>query len=128
MQGSRKNEISIKVSYQLNNPFDVFGIGTVDITQQCSSAAWLGQTSGEDFADTDSSKERVYITAQGTVYHKSRQCTYLNPSIRQITQEQRVTVPGQSIICVNGVEKEAAAVFILQIMEKSTIMIKTAVD
>ncbi len=26
------NEISIKVSYQLNNPFDVFGIGTVDIT------------------------------------------------------------------------------------------------
>ena len=40
---------------------------------------------------------------------------------------QRVTVPGQSIICVNGVEKEAAAVFILQIMEKSTIMIKTAV-
>ena len=66
----------------------MFGIGTVDITQQCSSAAWLGQTSGEDFADTDSSKERVYITAQGTVYHKSRQCTYLNPSIRQITQEQ----------------------------------------
>lgn len=118
------------MSYQLNNPFDVFGIGTVDITQQCSSAAWLGQTSGEDFADTDSSKERVYITAQGTVYHKSRQCTYLNPSIRQITQEQLDTArnsSGQSIICVNGVEKEAAAVFILQIMEKSTIMIKTAV-
>ncbi len=89
------NEICLKVTYRLNNPFDVFGIGAVKITQQCSSAAWLGQAAGEDGSDTDSN-ERVYITAQGTVYHKSRACTYLNPSIRQITQEQLDTARNSS--------------------------------
>lgn len=116
------NEISIKVSYQLNNPFDVFGIGTVDITQQCSSAAWLGQTSGEDFADTDSSKERVYITAQGTVYHKSRQCTYLNPSIRQITQEQLDTARNSSgakyYLCERCGKRSGSGIYITDYGEK----------
>lgn len=116
------NEISIKVSYQLNNPFDVFGIGTVDITQQCSSAAWLGQTSGEDFADTDGSKERVYITAQGTVYHKSRQCTYLNPSIRQITQEQLDTARNSSgakyYLCERCGKRSGSGIYITDYGEK----------
>lgn len=116
------NEISIKVSYQLNNPFDVFGIGTVDITQQCSSAAWLGQTSGEDFADTDSSKERVYITEQGTVYHKSRQCTYLNPSIRQITQEQldtaRNSFGAKYYLCERCGKRSGSGIYITDYGEK----------
>ena len=89
------NEICLKVTYRLNNPFDVFGIDAVKITQQCSSAAWIGRAAGEDGADKDSSV-RVYITTQGTVYHKSRACTYLNPSIRQVTQEQLDTARNSS--------------------------------
>ena len=95
------NEISIKVSYQLNNPFDVFGIGTVDITQQCSSAAWL---------------------AQVTVFHKSRQCTYLNPSIRQITQEQLDTARNSSgakyYLCERCGKRSGSGIYITDYGEK----------
>ena len=33
----------------------------------------------------DEDAEIVYITETGTVYHLSRDCTYLNPSIREIS-------------------------------------------
>ena len=74
------------------------------------------------FADTDGSKERVYITAQGTVYHKSRQCTYLNPSIRQITQEQLDTARNSSgakyYLCERCGKRSGSGIYITDYGEK----------
>lgn len=44
--------------------------------------AWVGYT-GESFR-TGQSDEIVFITPEGKVYHKSRDCTYLRLSIRQL--------------------------------------------
>ena len=119
---AKKELFNLRFQNATNQLENTFGIGTVDITQQCSSAAWLGQTSGEDFADTDGSKERVYITAQGTVYHKSRQCTYLNPSIRQITQEQLDTARNSSgakyYLCERCGKRSGSGIYITDYGEK----------
>lgn len=44
--------------------------------------AWVGYT-GESFR-TGPSDEIVFITPEGTVYHRSRDCSYLRLSIRQL--------------------------------------------
>ena len=50
--------------------------------RQAVVRAWVGYT-GESFR-TGQSDEIVFITPEGTVYHRSRDCTYLRLSIRQL--------------------------------------------
>jgi hypothetical protein len=76
------NEITVKVTYYLKNPFDIFGIGKTKISQQFTCCAWLGETAAE-YESTD--EKQVYITPEGEVYHESKSCSYLNPSIVSIS-------------------------------------------
>lgn len=77
------NEVYLKVSYCIRNPFDLFGLAVVPIEQSFTGLAWLG----EDYrtTDTDSNGDSiVYITENGTVYHKDRNCTYLAFHIKSV--------------------------------------------
>ena len=49
--------------------------------------AWTGYARTGDAGETseDTEEEMVYITATGTVYHRSRECTYLKPSIQTVS-------------------------------------------
>ncbi len=50
--------------------------------------AWVGFDEGGDGGSSGSEDEPiVFITPTGTVYHKTRQCTYLKPSIEVIPAE-----------------------------------------
>lgn len=97
------NEIDLTVSYTVKNPFDIFGIGKMNIRQKCVSGAWLG----EDFIRNAENKENndtiVYITISGTVYHKDKTCSYLNPSIQSIfavgVENQRNASGGKYYSC-----------------------------
>lgn len=97
------NEIYLKVSYTVKNPFDFFGIGKTKIQQQCVSGAWRG----EDYVGNTGNKENndamVYITISGTVYHKEKTCSYLNPSIQSISvaciENQRNASGGKYYSC-----------------------------
>jgi hypothetical protein len=76
------NEITVRVTYYLKNPFDIFGIGKTKISQQFTGRAWLGETTAE-YESTD--EKKVYITQEGSVYHESKSCSYLNLSIVSIS-------------------------------------------
>lgn len=105
------NELCLKVAYTIENPFDIFGIGKIDICQQCVSAAWLGAD------DTETSKEQqgedavVYITIHGTVYHRDKKCSYLNPTIEKVPvlalQNLRNTSGGKYYACERCVKNQA---------------------
>lgn len=67
-------------------PFPVLAFGKKLVTKKTVVRAWVGYT-GESFQNR-AEQTIVYITPAGDVYHKSRDCTYIKLSIRQITAKQ----------------------------------------
>jgi hypothetical protein len=84
-------DIELNVSYTVRNPFDVFGLGAVTVSQSYTSAAWIGAetlSTEENSIDKNITEgDYVYITENGEVYHTDKTCTYLNPSIRAVDIE-----------------------------------------
>lgn len=58
--------------------------------------AWTGYDIPENSEETSQDETLVYITETGTVYHLTRECTYLKLSIRQIVETELVTRRNQS--------------------------------
>ena len=58
--------IDIKLTYSIKNPFDIFGLSTIRVTDRKRINAWLGEDK-DNFAGNVSDKEYVYITAGGEV-------------------------------------------------------------
>lgn len=70
------NYICLQADYCIPLPFGFFGRQQIDMTQRLKCRKWTGgQEDGDD--------EIVYITKNGSVYHKSRRCSYLSPSVSQ---------------------------------------------
>lgn len=65
----------------LSLPYGVLGFGSQSTVQKAVVRAWIGYAGEEDFGRAETF---VYITPEGTVYHKSADCTYLRLSIRSI--------------------------------------------
>lgn len=77
--------IDIKLTYSIKNPFDIFDLSTIRVTDRKRINAWLGEDK-DNFAGNVSDKEYVYITAGGEVYHTDKECTYL---LRYILEADR---------------------------------------
>ena len=73
-----------------------FPLPQLQIVSQYYGHCWVGYCGG-DFAQTEVMKDcYVYITETGTVYHKDRACTYLNPSIQTTSKEELVNKRNQA--------------------------------
>lgn len=66
-------------------PFSSLFSGRKPVTRNVVVRAWVGYT-GESFQNR-AGETIVYITPTGSVYHKSRDCTYLRLSIRQVSTQ-----------------------------------------
>lgn len=73
---NKGNELKLVLQYAVRNPFDIFGIGIINVKQECSVQAWLGENSSS--FEKNPEEEWVYITEQGSVYHTICDCTYIN--------------------------------------------------
>lgn len=71
--------VELCVSYRIQNPISLFGLLEYEIHQRAKSHKWIGRTEGEE-----DSEELVYITATGTAYHRTKECPYLDLSIRTV--------------------------------------------
>lgn len=67
-------------------PFSSVFKGRKTAVQKAVVRAWVGYT-GESFSES-SSEELVYVTPEGEVYHRSRECTYLLLTIKAIASGQ----------------------------------------
>lgn len=85
-----ENEIcDMVVNYNYKIPFLPGSMGTIQFAQRSKTHVWTGrqlskQKGGKD-ADSDSDKKTVYVTEHGTVYHLSKDCHYLDLSIRPVS-------------------------------------------
>lgn len=73
--------IRLKADYQIKIPIGLLGKHKISITQRTVCRKWTGNSlqQGKD------GEEIVYITPNGTVYHRIRDCTYLKPSVQKIS-------------------------------------------
>lgn len=79
--------VKLCIQYDCKLPVPVFGIRTIPIAQQVQAHKWIGR-GGAGASQQDGDDTWVYVTPQGSVYHKSRECTHLQLSIQAVNGQQ----------------------------------------
>ncbi len=74
--------IRLYTAEQISMPFSEFAFGQGIVGRSAVVRAWVGYT-GESFA-VGAAEEMVYMTPEGSVYHKSGSCSYLLLSVQVI--------------------------------------------
>lgn len=85
--------IKIVAAYRIKIPFPMFSFISFPIRQQIISRAFIGSDDGVGTGELPENEEEeeteeVYITETGTKYHRSKDCTYLKPSISCVNFEE----------------------------------------
>lgn len=86
--------ISIDCRYRIHPLFTALTPVSKEIENHYYGHAWIGYVlsgHGEEQEET-----YVYITETGTVYHKNRGCSYLNPSIHSVSADALESLRNQS--------------------------------
>lgn len=77
--------VTLNASYALVLPFELLGKKSLDIRQTVKARKWTGyQPRGENKENEDDIW--VYITPNGIVYHRNRDCTYLHLSVHSVSK------------------------------------------
>lgn len=80
--------ITIDCTYSIHPLFPFLTPVSKTIQNHYYGHSWTGYELGAELHDGDSEEEYVYITETGTVYHRNRGCSYLNPSIQAIAASE----------------------------------------
>ena len=82
---SENDEIEIVADYYIRPLVPVMAPPPFSLSSRFACRAWTGfDPTDSDPAEQEEAQEMVYVTETGTVYHCSRDCTYLKPRIRTI--------------------------------------------
>ena len=80
--------IDLVVCYRVTPVFALPGFGEFKMVNRCRIRAWTGyDTAGKENTETGT-EELVYVTENGEVYHRDRQCTHLKLSISRAGEEE----------------------------------------
>lgn len=77
------NILSLKVKYHVSYPINLLGRQGFDISIKRCARIW----NGYDPSQTENRDGYVYVAKYGSVYHVSRYCTYIDPTIRSVSAE-----------------------------------------
>lgn len=83
--GDEDAEITLPSLFSYQAPFSVIPLPKLWMTNKVKVRAWTGALYTEE-ADTES-EAMVFVTENGSVYH-AKDCSYLNPSVQQITGDE----------------------------------------
>lgn len=77
--------IEICLSYRIEPLFSIIGFQEFVVNQCYYGRAWSGYDVESGVGSFTEEDPMVYVTETGTVYHTSRNCTYLNPSVQSVS-------------------------------------------
>lgn len=80
---SNSDKITSNAAYVYDVPFNVFSLNSFVVKQSVTSRKWTGFDILEELTD----EEIVYVTKNGTVYHRSPNCTHIKLDIRTVTSK-----------------------------------------
>ena len=70
--------ICLQADYQMRIPFGLFGKKNIHLTQRLKCRKWTGSN------HSGLKEEIVYVTKNGTVYHRKRDCSYIKLSVTSV--------------------------------------------
>ena len=83
-------QIDLVMTYQIKTPVPVIKLPGNFFLQRACVRAWTGRgaqdSNGSGNGDGNGQGE-VYVSETGSVYHEDPECSYLNPSIREIDED-----------------------------------------
>ena len=86
---SESGILDIVVNYDQKIPFLLTESETLHVSQRLRCRAWIGSDMEEGPGSSlETEKNYVYVTEKGTVYHKTKSCSYLDLSIHSIESGQ----------------------------------------
>lgn len=77
--------IELSVQYDMEIPVLMFRIPIISKADTLRVKGWTGYVSG---AEGSTEQELVYVTDNGLVYHKDKNCTYLDMSVRAVDADK----------------------------------------
>jgi len=80
---SDREVIVLGVNYTVVFPFDMFGIFEIPFKKERTVHTWTGYVNG---LSGEGISEYVYMTKNGTVYHRSRECSHIRLKIEAINR------------------------------------------
>lgn len=81
MGGADGDTVRIVASYKVRPFFRVMGVPDFRMQNRYYGHAWTGYDITHASEEADREDVTVYVTQYGTVFHRSRSCSYLNPSV-----------------------------------------------
>lgn len=107
--------IDLIASYTIKPPVAVVGFGEFKMYNRMLTRAWTGYDNAAA-ANQNADEELVYITPDGTVYHRSRTCSYLKLSIvpvnMAVLEDKRNEGGAKYYPCEECGNKERSVVYI----------------
>lgn len=70
--------IDLQANYDVKLPISFFTVNGISISQRCKTRKWTGDREDGELTDY------VYVTEHGTVYHRDRECNYLDLTIQTV--------------------------------------------
>lgn len=77
-------------------PLQWAGIKSIGWTQGSITYPYTGRSMVPEKKEVTTTEQMVYITVTGSVYHKSRECSSLRPSVRKVSRSFVVTARNDS--------------------------------
>ncbi len=94
--------VDLIVTYYIHIPYSFLGLADYFVTQRVMAHGWIGYT-GIDTEYENSDELIVYVTPNGTVYHKNRNCTHIQlsiqPYLKKDIEEKRNESGGKYYSC-----------------------------
>lgn len=78
-----ENELDFVITYRTDSLIPLLGFPSFRMANRCCVRMWNGYE-----ITPQEQTELVYVTEQGEVYHRSRECTYLRLSVRETLRER----------------------------------------
>lgn len=79
--------IDLVASYRFRWRLPLFS-RSVPVVQRARVRAWTGRESSETGEEEEKKEESVYITENGSVYHRDRECSHIRLSVRGVAKGQ----------------------------------------
>lgn len=113
------NKIHIVVHYEISVPFGILSINSIPIIQRVTVSGWTGiKEDSLEEEKVDSEGNVFYVTEYGTVFHKARDCTYINIIIQSISYNDLINHS-------NREKKDACSICITAFSERPSMIYVT---
>ncbi len=82
-----EDRVDLQVSYRVQLPFSLGGVGSLPVRQRSCRRAWTGGLSAEEGSgEAGAGEQLVYVAEYGEVYHTTLDCTYLRLSVTEVSR------------------------------------------